>query len=93
MKDHSNCSGKVLKNWQVDWLSPEHISFFYHEDGQLNVDEKLNAIYLPLNRVIFVLLTSEGKMSRLSKDTINANSYNVILGMSLSEYIFGLNPY
>jgi hypothetical protein len=71
----------------------EHISFFYYEDGELNIDEKLNLIYLPLNRVIFALLTFEGKMSRLAKSTMNANYYNDILGTSLAEYIMALNPY
>jgi hypothetical protein len=32
-------------------------------------------------------------MGRLAKSTMNANSYNDILGMSLAEYIMALNPY
>jgi hypothetical protein len=70
-----------------------HVSFYYHEDGEINIDEKLNSIYLPINRVIFSLLTFEGKMGRLAKNTMNANSYNDILGMSLAEYIMSFNPF
>ena len=71
----------------------KHISFFYHEDGEIIIEKKLNVIYLPINRVIFALLTFEQKMGRLAKSTMNADSYDDILGMSLAEYIMALYPY